>query len=283
MTLTADEIAEDRPLTDQQMLFVDHYMSTMNQMLAYKMAGYTGEEHSLAVNASKLMRIHKIAREVDRRLKNFTMSSNEVLVRLTDIARADIGNAIDENGNIDPQRMKRAGQSHLIKKIKRRSYTTMDIDGNERVVHETEIELHDSLEALTRLAKFHGLLVTRIQVDDWQSQAIEDIRQGRIAYKALAQTFDVETAKQLFLRAGVAISKDSDTVEGEYSETTSDEDSTTVPVPTVTTEPTVAPVAAVDTVTTVQPASATSTSDAPLPTTVLATGQGSSTPRDTTT
>jgi len=46
-----------------------------------------------------------------------------------------------------------------------------------------------------------------IQIEDWRSRAIEDIRAGRIAYEALAEAFnDRDLATELFREAGVPIS-----------------------------------------------------------------------------
>ena len=220
LALTADESTDESPLNDQQMRFVDYYVTTMNQTQAYELAGYTGEEHTLAIGASRLMRNAKVTREINKRLQNFTMTSNEILVRLTDIARADIGDSVNDNGDIDIKQLKRAGKSHLIKKVKKRTYTTMDQDGNDKVVSEVEVELHDSLDALKVLAKFHGLVMERLKVEDWRSQAIEEIRQGKLAYNAVAQAFDVQIAKELFLSAGVPIVRDEDIVDGQYTEQT---------------------------------------------------------------
>lgn len=46
----------------------------------------------------------------------------------------------------------------------------------------------------------------RIAVDDWHSQALEDIKTGRITYPALAEAFDDDLATRLFREAGVTVS-----------------------------------------------------------------------------
>lgn len=49
-----------------------------------------------------------------------------------------------------------------------------------------------------------------LRIDDWRSQAIEDIRRGAITYDALAQAFDDTLAAELFRSAGVEVSDDAD-------------------------------------------------------------------------
>lgn len=51
-----------------------------------------------------------------------------------------------------------------------------------------------------------GKPTERIAVDDWHSQAIEDIKAGRITYPALAEAFDDDLATQLFREAGITVS-----------------------------------------------------------------------------
>lgn len=235
MTLTTldEDVSITDNLNDQQQLFVDWYLVTLNQTEAYRQAGYKGNEAALAVGGSQLIRVPKVARAVEKGLRSYSMSAAEALARLTDIARGDISLAIDENGDIDPRRLKQAGKGHLIKKFRRKTYTTMDTDGNERVVHETEIELHDPLDALRVIAKAHGLLVQKISIehDEWKLSAIEGIRKGEVVYPALAAAFSTEIAAELFLAAGIAVpataTATADIVEGEYTE--QDTDATTTP------------------------------------------------------
>lgn len=47
---------------------------------------------------------------------------------------------------------------------------------------------------------------TTIQVDDWRSQAIADIKAGKISFEALRDAFDEPTATDLFAAAGADIS-----------------------------------------------------------------------------
>ena len=188
-------------LTIKQRLFIDHYIVCMNGTEAARLAGYSGDDRSLAVMASQNLRNINVARALNARLNAFSMSASEVLIRLTDIARGDIGDALNSAGGIDATEAKAKGRSHLIKR-----YKTKTTVGEDQEVFESEVEMYDALDALKTLAKFHALLVDRVKVDDWHTQAIEDIKAGRLTYGQLATAFDHSLAADLFAKAGVSIS-----------------------------------------------------------------------------
>jgi phage terminase small subunit len=196
-----DEPIDVDGLTIKQRLFIDHYIVCMNGTEAARLAGYSGDDRSLAVMASQNLRNVNIARALERRLNSFSMSASEVLIRLTDIARGDIGDALNSAGGIDATEAKAKGRSHLIKR-----YKTKTTVGEDQEVFESEVEMYDALDALKTLAKFHALLVDRVKVDDWRSQAIEDIKAGRLNYGQLASAFSDSVAAELFAAAGVQIS-----------------------------------------------------------------------------
>lgn len=195
-------------LTGKQRRFVDAYIVCLNATEAARRAGYNGDERSLAVIGSENLRNVDILTAMDRCLNAYAMSANEVLSHLTDIARGDIADAMNGMGGIDLTEARRRGKSHLVKKFKVRSITTDDQE-----IIEGEVEMYSRLEALNLLAKYHDL-VNRVRVEDWHSEAIADIRAGRITYEALARAFDDSLATELFRSAGVQVSL----TEGERSE-----------------------------------------------------------------
>lgn len=186
-------------LTGKQAKFVDAYIICLNGTEAARRAGYAGDDNVLAVTASENLRNHKIIHAIDEKLSAYAMTANEVLIHLTDIARGDIADAVTVFGNPDIDQAGTRGKSHLIKRIRTKTITTDDQE-----IHETEIEMYDRLKALDLLAKYHDL-VNKVRVEDWRSQAITDIKAGRIEYKALAEAFDDDLATQLFTEAGVPI------------------------------------------------------------------------------
>lgn len=190
----------DNGLTIKQRLFIDHYIVCMNGTEAARRAGYDGDAASLAVIASTNLRNVNITRDIDARLKSFTMTANEVLIHLTDIARGDLADAVNSMGGIDVTEAIRRGKSGNIKRFK-----TKTIIGEDEEIHEAEVEMYDRLDALKTLAKFHSLLVNRIQVDDWHTQALADIKAGKLTFEMLANGFDTQFATELFAAAGVSI------------------------------------------------------------------------------
>lgn len=187
------EIVENDGLTIKQRLFLDHYIVCMNGTEAARLAGYDGDNATLAVVASQNLRNHNVARVLEDRLNRFTMSPGEILTRLTDIARGDIADVMNSSGAIDPTEARRRGKSHLIKKIKTKTVTTDKED-----IHETEVELYDAQAALTTLLKFHGLLVDRVKHEDWRTDIIALLKEGKVTEDQLRDELGSELAEELF-------------------------------------------------------------------------------------
>jgi hypothetical protein len=111
------------------------------------------------------------------------MSADEVLCRLSDIARGDIADLMDitsagftfrllvkdENGNrVVNQNTK------LIKKIKQKVTTILGKgESDDREIIETELELYSAQEALNTLGKYHKLFVDRTELTGKDGGAIE--------------------------------------------------------------------------------------------------------------
>lgn len=63
------------------------------------------------------------------------------------------------------------------------------------------------LKVTEQRAKLLGLYApSEIKIDDWRSQAIADIKSGRVSFDALAEAFDHDLATELFRAAGVPLS-----------------------------------------------------------------------------
>src|SRR5690349_6208578 len=182
-TVKASVIIDPDFLDVQMLSFVNHYIVCMNGTEAARLAEYSGDDATLAVQATRLLRNAKVLREIDNRLKQFSMSANEVLIHLTDIARGDIADALDNSGAIDPLEAKRRGKSHLIKRFKHKTktITTTNDDGDngsEILEDETEIEMYDRLDALKTLAKYHSLLIDRVRQEDWRTDIVKLLQEG---------------------------------------------------------------------------------------------------------
>lgn len=194
-------------LTGKQLRWAQEYIITLNETESSRRAGYKGDDNALAVQGHHNLRNPKIMAYVREQLAQHAMSAEEVLVRLSDIGRNDLGDCLDSFGQIDPLEAKRKGKSHLIKRFKMKTTTITEKDGTEKDIVETEIEMHDPQTALGLLTKYHDL-TNRVKVVTWEDQAIADIRAGKIPFEALADAFDHDLATQLFTRAGVPISSE---------------------------------------------------------------------------
>jgi len=191
-----------RKLTRKRQAFVDAYfVCGFNGTAAARMAGYSGNDATLAQIAYENLRIPEIASAIDARMAEHAMSANEILARLTEHARGDIGDIYDETtGGIDWVKARATGRTGLIKRIEQTTVTTEDSE-----VHTFKLELHDPQKALQLLGKWRKIFIDRVQIDDWRSQAIEDIRAGNLPYEVLAEAFDDSLAQELFKLAGVAV------------------------------------------------------------------------------
>ncbi len=187
----------DNGLTIKQRLFIDNYIVCMNATEAARLAGYEGEETTLANTGSQNLRNPYVLREIDNRLKSFTMSANEVLIHLTDIARGDIADAMNSVGGIDPMEAKRRGKSHIIKRFKDKVTTITEKDGSEKEIIETEVEMYDRLDALKTLAKFHSLLIDRVRQEDWRTDIIKLLQEGKITPEQVEQELGYDIAREL--------------------------------------------------------------------------------------
>lgn len=201
-------------LTGKRKKFVAEYIICLNGTEAARRAGYKGEDATLAVTASRLLRNANVIHAINAALENFAMPANEVLIHLTDIARGDLSDALNPFGGIDPAEARRRGKSHLIKRFKVKTTIIPGKDGDDGMeIHETEIEMYDRLRGLEMLAKYHDL-VNRVKIDDWRYQAIADIRAGRLTIEQVIEAFGSEQdaqqafgdlATQLFAGRGISV------------------------------------------------------------------------------
>lgn len=162
-------------LTLKQKLFTEHYLKTGNGTESARVAGYEGSTNTLAVVAHENLRNPKIRQVIDERLRGVVMSSNEVLRRLSQHARASITDVLNENGFFDIETAKLRGTDHLLKKlkIKRRIEHREDLGDVEFVDY--ELEIHDPQAALVQLGRHYGLFPTQLKVtDDTADRVIND-------------------------------------------------------------------------------------------------------------
>ena len=184
--------------TRKQQNFINEYLKCFNASRAAERAGYS-EKTAYSIGHD-LLKKPEIKAELERVYRENTMSPEEALHHLTDIARGDIDAVIDRFGNLDMEKARELGQTMLIKQVKQRTIT-----GDDNDIHEAEISMYDRLKALDLIAKFYQLTTTtRVEID-WQVKAVEDIQAGRLEFQSLEELFDHDLATELFNRAGVPV------------------------------------------------------------------------------
>ena len=135
-------------LTVKQRSFIDHYIATLNGTEAAKRAGYKGSYSVMGVVAFDNLRKPKLRKIIDQRLEEAGITDPEIIARLSEHARGDLGDALEIDGSytrISLDKLKRAGKTRLLKKFKQGKQGS-------------EIEFYDAQAALVHLAKLKGLM-----------------------------------------------------------------------------------------------------------------------------
>lgn len=178
--------------SNKERAFVEHYLATWNGTKSMGLAGYKGNDNNLAAMASEYLRKPKIAALIEKRMKELTLKADEVLMRLAQHATSSITDFIDNAGVIDWEAVKEKG--YVIKKI-------IHTKGKQ-----STIELHDSQAALVHLGRHYALFKDRIQVEDWRTEIIQLLREGKISPEQVMNELGKDLATELFVSAGVSIS-----------------------------------------------------------------------------
>lgn len=148
-------------LTPLQIAFIEKYFAcNMNGTEAVVQAGYQVANRATAsAIASENLRKPKIREIVNQRLEEMAMPANEVLMRLSEMARLDLGpylKTFEVEGQkftgIDVDALIADGRGHLITEI------YYDASGNQRV------KFVDSQNALVQLGRAHGLFTDRTDI-----------------------------------------------------------------------------------------------------------------------
>jgi phage terminase small subunit len=144
-------------LTPKQQIFIEEYLSTWNATEAARRAGYQGNDASLATIGWENLRKLEIADAIKKRLSEAAMPADEVLMRLAQHGRADMGQWLTDDGQLDVAAMKRDKATHLIHKVKRTERSGETNTGGTWSHVTVEVELHPAQSALSLLGKHHGL------------------------------------------------------------------------------------------------------------------------------
>lgn len=140
-------------LLPRQRLFADEWLTgantgkRFNGRAAYEYAGYDIPEANPSTNASKLRRHPKVDAYIKKRLAEATMSPEEVAARISEVARNEVGDIlkVNENGHLAIDEEEVLKRKSFVKSFKH------DSNGN------PVVEFHDSMTALDRISKIHGM------------------------------------------------------------------------------------------------------------------------------
>ena len=168
-------------LTQKQQLFIDHYLAGESAVRAAELAGYTGEYASLRVSGSRLLTSANIKQAIAERLRDSAMPAQEVLARLSQIARGSMDDFVkfDANGNptVDLQQAKERGALPLVKRI---SVTKAG---------KVSLELYSAFDALTQLARHYSLFHDELIVTSYHEEISILIASGLITTEDLRNEY----------------------------------------------------------------------------------------------
>lgn len=191
-------------LTGKQQVFVIEYVKCLNATEAARIAGYEGNDVTLASVGYENLRKPHIASEINRIMSEYAMSAAEVLMHLTDIARGDVDDVLDEKGNVDIKAARAKRKTRLIKKFSQRSITLTDKDGEGKDIYDTEVEMYDRMAALGLLAKYHDL-TNRLKIVDWRDEIVALLKGGQVTPEQVREELGNDLAEELFIRSGVPV------------------------------------------------------------------------------
>jgi phage terminase small subunit len=152
-------------LSAKRRMFVEEYIKDMNATRAAIACGYS--PRSARQIASRLLTIANIQAAISERVAEIAMTSDEVLTRLSDIARADMGDFLDIESMsfmVNLNKAKELGLTKLIKKVREKTVMTSSKDGEETETHTMELELYDAQAALVTLGRYHKMFTDNLDL-----------------------------------------------------------------------------------------------------------------------
>lgn len=148
--------------------FINEYLQCWNATEAYRRVYPKASEEAARVSASGFLTNPNISAEIQRRVDENGLSANEVVIRLAEQARGDIGDFLDwSDDNIRINLDKPGAKTRLIKKIAGRRTVRTHMVGETEVTTEDSsfsLELYDAHAAQIMLGKTHGLFADEIRL-----------------------------------------------------------------------------------------------------------------------
>ena len=153
------------PLTGKQATFLAEYLRCWNASEAARRAGYS--VHTAGAIGSENLKKPEILAAIERFKAEHIMSAEEVQILVTQQARSDIGDFLEQADGVvrvDLVKAIEAKKTGLIKKLSQtRTVRTRGDDDVEESVS-TTIELYDKQAALVQIGKMHKIFSERQEV-----------------------------------------------------------------------------------------------------------------------
>ena len=158
---------QPKQLTPKQRIFVEQYTKDFNGRRAALAAGYSqASAHKVGWD---IRRIPHVQAEIEKIIAEKCMGKDEVLTRLAEQARGDVGEFLTPtaNGGAAFDYKKAKDKTHLIRKLKTKSRALADDDGDAIGIVETEVEfeLYDAQAALVQIGRHLKLFTDKSEVD----------------------------------------------------------------------------------------------------------------------
>ena len=159
-------------LSKKYRAFVDEYLMCFNATEAYMRVYNPKKRTTAGANGHELLKNTEISDEIEKRLQEKHMSADEALKRMADIARGDLGEFVNDFGMIDISGMRKAGKTHLIKRLKTK---TVIVNGKEddTETHIQDVELYPADAAIRDVLKVAGRFSERIEINGKQEIIIK--------------------------------------------------------------------------------------------------------------
>ena len=156
-------------LSKKHSAFVDEYLRLFNGTRAYMRIYPRSSEKSARAHAARLVADGDVSAAIKQRLVDAHVGADEVLKILADMARGDIGEFLSKEGagfDIDLKDAKARGLTKLIKRIKQKTtiFLAKGESGEDREVHDLEIELYDAQAAAEKIGRHLDLFPNKIDV-----------------------------------------------------------------------------------------------------------------------
>jgi phage terminase small subunit len=165
------------------------YAKDFNGTQAAIRAGYS---HKTAYSiASENLRKPDIASEIEAEFRRRTIGLDEVLVRLSEQATANVGDFIVVNPDGDriafnPEMLRENGR--LIKRVRANTTVKYSQSGDQSEYTSLDIELYDAQHALEVIGRHMGLVSGRVEVN-WRQEAAKRGIPASEIFEAMVKQF----------------------------------------------------------------------------------------------